>query len=125
MYLYITLRSDPQYSISEYVELIKIVLEHQKELKPVGDRAYANSSAANRWIKVGIINCDAQGNYPAGLAQDGATANLVEFIFADDGDDQMAEQNIALATKVAAALNWQAVNDSTGEMYYNVPYSRP
>ena len=113
MYLYINIRGDSKYSVKAPVSLISSVLNSRIELSQ-GDNegnTYVNSSKFS-WLLVSIINCDSRGCYPANLSQDSKTANLVEFICRDNGDDKSKMQYMELAKCIAEELKWEAVDVS-------------
>lgn len=104
MYVYFTLRSGIKYSGFLTVNDLCIVLDGFPELSGIDNRHYQNADGFP-WATVSIINCDANGNYPAGLDQNSGQANLVELICGENDRKKIA----ALAQKISESLKWEMV----------------
>ena len=104
MYRYLNIAGDAQHATFEPVANIQEILEGLPNLERTSDRIY-KSTPVTPWLMVSIVNCDAKGNYPAGLSQTSATANLVEIICPDThATNETYYDN--LATKIAESLGW-------------------
>lgn len=106
MYTYINVGSDPKYIQFLSVATLKQKLDSCPELVEVEDRIYKHSEG-DLWCIVKIINCDENGNYPAGLDQNSNTANLIELTCSYDGSTACRQKHIKLADKIALTLAWQ------------------
>jgi hypothetical protein len=111
MYSYYSIRGDPLHSATAPVAQIRAALDARPELRPGGPRTYTNAPD-HPWVVVAIVNCDAAGNYPAGLPQSGPDANLVE-VTGSQGSGEGYYRT--LARELGAALGWEVV-DEDGEI---------
>ena len=59
-----------------------------------------------------MARCDTDGNNPGIRSQDDQSANMVELICEDKGDQTTAALCTGLAGRIAQALGWQIVSDA-------------
>lgn len=111
MYRYIQIGTDDAYSQSLSVSRITAVLRAMIEIEEDNLHGFKNNDGSP-WFRINIANCDADGNYPAGLRQDNDIANMVEIIAMDKGDEERESDYTEFARRIAVALNWQIISDS-------------
>ena len=111
MYRYLSICGDSEFTVFEDVSKIHKTLEAIPSLVRKADRVYESAPNAP-WISVGIINCDSDGNYPAGLSQNADFANLVELICPDDGTVETSNQYMCLAITLADQLGWIVIEQT-------------
>ncbi|MEZ5986141.1 MAG: hypothetical protein R3B94_09335 [Hyphomonas sp.] len=111
MYRYIQIGSDAAYSQSLPRERIGNSLRAFSEV--MADRLHGfKNSDTTPWFRINIGSCDANGNYPAGRAQNGAMANMIELIYGNAGDAASLKFYQDLADRIAEAVGWNIVEDS-------------
>jgi len=111
MYRYIQISSDSNFSTHQPVRQIVGAIAACSECTPDNDLAFKNS-AGQPWFRINVARCDTDGNYPAARSQDDQSANIVELICEDKGDQTTADLCTGLAGRIAQALAWQIVSDA-------------
>ena len=111
MYRYIQIGSDAGYSQSLPRERIENRLRAYSEVAVDSLHGFRNGDTAP-WFRINTGTCDANGNYPAGNAQIGSMANMIELICANKGDAASLKFYQDLAGRIADDLGWVIVEDS-------------
>lgn len=105
MYRYIQIGSDTAFRSHLPVGQIDSVLKACPACTRDKLHAFQNREG-EPWFRINVGTCDASGNYPAGLPQDGDMANMIELICAAPGNVSHDQYFTALAQSIAAQLGW-------------------
>ena len=106
MYVYLTIRSDGNYSRSAPTETLVEHLASLPELRRSGPTSF-EAAPGSPWVSVILAECDAKGNYSC----DGSPkrrVNVVEVIGSCSADPGWYDH---LAIRIAAFLGWEASED--------------
>lgn len=109
MYRYINIAADQAYSKLLPTKQIRNILKSVPECEEDDHHWFRNRSDFP-WFRINVATCDAEGNYSVSSFES-ETANLVELICEDKGDQATQAWFEDMASRISSALNWTIISE--------------
>lgn len=110
---YITIRSDPSYSRTVDPRSVASFLASVPELVQTGINTFSNA-AGNPWVRL-VLAMSKDGSY-ADHGQPHAAINLIDVLCGGQHDPGWYD---SLARRIAAFLDWEAVDEVSGRTLWS------